>query len=201
MNIYPRNVVRMRSPDSKIRDRRALHNLGGRVGRSDSCVDSPFRTYWTMTVLSSAYCLGVSLLARSSVGAKVLGQGVQSPFDRVATEEGGGWDRIGCGNFWQCADAGVRVLEYCRWKEAMHAHARFVGPGEPLDLVVPVLWDDRDGINACRSGSLLESAGGESSRCLYPNSHDENARKQLPRCVGPLEQELTQRDTSASHAD
>jgi len=78
---------------------------------------------------------------------------------------------------------------------------RFVGPDEPLDLVVPVLWDGRDGINACRSRSSLESAGGESSRCLYPNSQAKNVRKQLPRCVGPLEQELTQRDTSASHAD
>ena len=83
----------------------------------------------------------------------------------------------------------------------MHAHARFVGPGEPLDLVVPVLWDDRDDINACRSRSSLESAGGESSRCLYPNSQGENVHKQFPRCVGLLEQELTQRDTSASHAD
>ena len=85
----------------------------------------------------------------------------------------------------------------------MHAHARFVGPGEPLDLVVPVLWDDRDVINACRLRSSLESAGGGSSRCLYPNSQGENVRKQLPRCVGPLEQELTQRNTSAtaSHAD
>lgn len=43
---------------------------------------------------------------------------------------------------------------------------RLVGPDEPLDLVVPVLWDDRDCINACRSASSLESAGGESSRCL-----------------------------------
>jgi len=38
MNIYPRDAVHMRSPDSKIWDRRALHNLGGRVGRSDSNV-------------------------------------------------------------------------------------------------------------------------------------------------------------------
>ena len=36
MNIYPRDAVRMRSPDNKIWDRRALHNLGGRVGRSGS---------------------------------------------------------------------------------------------------------------------------------------------------------------------
>jgi len=78
---------------------------------------------------------------------------------------------------------------------------RFVGPDEPLDLVVPVLWDDRDGINACRSRSSLESAGGESSRCLYPKSQGENVHKQLPRCMGPLEEEPTQRDTSASHAD
>lgn len=41
---------------------------------------------------------------------------------------------------------------------------RFVGPEEPLDLVVPVLWDDRGGMNA----SSLESPGGESSRCLHP---------------------------------
>jgi len=44
---------------------------------------------------------------------------------------------------------------------------RLVGPEEPLDLVVPVLWDDRDDVNPCRSASSLESAGGESSRCLY----------------------------------
>lgn len=44
---------------------------------------------------------------------------------------------------------------------------RLVGPGEPLDFVVPVLWDDRGCINARRSTSSLESAGGESSRCLY----------------------------------
>ena len=47
---------------------------------------------------------------------------------------------------------------------------RLVGPEELLDLVVPVLWDDRGGINACRSASSLESAGGESSRFLCPKS-------------------------------
>ena len=72
---------------------------------------------------------------------------------------------------------------------------RLVGPDEPLDLVVPVLWDDRDGINS------LESAGGESSRCLYPGSQDGNVHKQSLRWVGSSEEELTQRDTSASHAD
>ena len=49
---------------------------------------------------------------------------------------------------------------------------RLVGPGEPLDLVVPVLWDDRGGINARRSTSSLESAGGESSRCLHWESEN-----------------------------
>jgi len=38
MDICPRDAVGMRSPGSKIWDRRALHNLGGRVGRSDSNV-------------------------------------------------------------------------------------------------------------------------------------------------------------------
>lgn len=47
---------------------------------------------------------------------------------------------------------------------------RLVGPGEPLDLVVPEVWDDRGGINARRSMSSLDSAGGESSRCLCPKS-------------------------------
>ena len=78
---------------------------------------------------------------------------------------------------------------------------RLVGPDEPLDLVVPALWDDRDSINACRSRSSFESAGGESSRFLYPKSQGGNVHKQSPRCVGSLEEELTQRDTSASHAD
>ena len=78
---------------------------------------------------------------------------------------------------------------------------RLVGPDEPLDLVVPLLWDDRDGVNACRLASSLESAGGESSRCLYPKSQNWNIHRPSLRLVGSLEEELTQRDTSASHAD
>lgn len=77
---------------------------------------------------------------------------------------------------------------------------RLVGPEEPLDLVVPVLWDDRDWLNACRSASSLESAGGESSRCLYPMSHERYTRTPLSRLVGSIEK-LTQRGTSASHVD
>ena len=38
MDICPRDAVRMRSPDSKVWNGRALHNLGGRVGRSGSNV-------------------------------------------------------------------------------------------------------------------------------------------------------------------
>ena len=75
---------------------------------------------------------------------------------------------------------------------------RLVGPDEPLDLVVPVLWDDRDCINACRSASSLESAGGESSRCLQST---ELGRERSPRQTGSLEEGLTQRDTFVSHAD
>ena len=67
---------------------------------------------------------------------------------------------------------------------------RLVGPDEPLDLAVPVLWDDRDGINACRSTSSLESAGGESSRCLYPKSENGNFHKQFLRWVRSLEGSL-----------
>jgi len=42
-----------------------------------------------MTVLSSVYGLGEGLLARSPVGGRVLGQGVQLLVGGVATEEGG----------------------------------------------------------------------------------------------------------------
>lgn len=73
---------------------------------------------------------------------------------------------------------------------------RLVGPEELLDLVVPVLWDDRGGMNA----SSLESAGGESCRCLYSRSQDRNVRAALSKLVGSFE-ELTRHGTSASHAD
>lgn len=78
---------------------------------------------------------------------------------------------------------------------------RLVGPDEPLDLAVPVLWDDRDDINACRSASSLESAGGESSRCLHSRSQKGNVHKTLLGWTGSLERGLTQRDTSVSHVD
>jgi hypothetical protein len=71
---------------------------------------------------------------------------------------------------------------------------RLVGPEELLDFVVPVLWDDRGGMNA----SSLESAGGESSRCLFPNHQNGNVRA---RSVGLPVTELTRHDTSASRAD
>ena len=47
-------------------------------------------------MLSSAYALGESLWACSSIGGRVLGQGVQFLVGAVATEEGGRWDRIEC---------------------------------------------------------------------------------------------------------
>lgn len=59
---------------------------------------------------------------------------------------------------------------------------RLVGPDELLDLVVPVLWDDRGCMNVRRSMSSLESAGGESSRCLRPKSQNENIHKQPLGC-------------------
>ena len=59
---------------------------------------------------------------------------------------------------------------------------RLVGPGEPLDLVVPALWDDR-GVTRSTSPPL-ESAGGESSRFLYPKSQNGTVRPPLPNEAG-----------------
>lgn len=61
---------------------------------------------------------------------------------------------------------------------------RLVGPEELLDLVVPVLWDDRGCIRTCRSASSLESAGGESSRCLHPMSYDKKIH--TPSVIGGI---------------
>lgn len=74
---------------------------------------------------------------------------------------------------------------------------RLVGAEELLDLV---LWDDRVCMYVCRSASSLESAGGDSSRFLYPMGYNRNIRTPLPKLVGQSE-ELTRRGTFASHAD
>jgi len=78
---------------------------------------------------------------------------------------------------------------------------RLVGPGEPLDLVVPVLWDDRGGINARRSTSSLESAGGESSRCLHHKGLECDIYTPLSDGARLSGVGLTRRGTSASRAD
>jgi len=67
----------------------------------------------------------------------------------------------------------------------MHAHARFVGPDEPLDLVVPVLWDDRDGINACRSRSSLECWRGEFPMPVSKDSGRERSQT-VPKMCGAM---------------